>query len=123
MTIHQEPPSLISTDTAEHYTWGANCDGWFLLKSESHHVIQERMPPGTAEQMHWHRNSRQLFYVLKGELTMRRESVSTIIPAGHCVIIDPLSAHQARNDSKEDVEFLVISVPPSHGDRFTHDDV
>lgn len=109
---------LISTHTAEHYTWGGNCDGWFLLKAEDLHVIHERMLPGTGELMHYHRKSRQLFYVLRGQLTMRMHSESIAISAGHALVIDPPIPHQARNESAEQVEFLVISAPPSHGDRF-----
>lgn len=116
--IQQHNSQLISTKTAEHYTWEDHCDGWFFLKDAGVHVILERMPPGAAEVMHYHRKSKQLFYVLRGELTMRKPSVSIAIPAGHAIAIDPLEEHQARNDSLEPVEFLVTSCPPSRGDRF-----
>lgn len=111
-------PKPISTATAEHYTWGSGCDAWFLLKTGSLHVIQEKMSAHSAEIMHYHAKSRQLFYVLKGELTMLRDNESLTIPARHALAIEPGSAHRARNDSGEPVEFLVISSPPSHGDRF-----
>jgi mannose-6-phosphate isomerase-like protein (cupin superfamily) len=107
----------ISKANAEHYTWGANCDGWFLHKGDEFHVIQERMPAGSSEVAHFHRRSRQLFYVLRGELTMRFESSSTKIAAGQSLVIEPLAVHQAVNESSDNVEFLVVSVPPSHGDR------
>src|SRR5690348_13068636 len=55
---------LISTRTAEHYRWGEGCDGWFLLKAEGVHVIEERMPPGREEKRHYHSQAEQLFYVL-----------------------------------------------------------
>ena len=110
--------STSSKDTAEHYTWGDQCDGWFLLKSDDLHVIQERMPAGTSEVAHFHRRSRQLFYVLRGELTMRFESASTKIAAGQSLEIEPLLVHEAANESADDVEFLLVSCPPSRGDRF-----
>jgi mannose-6-phosphate isomerase-like protein (cupin superfamily) len=116
--IEQNSLQLISTTTAEHYIWGEQCDGWFLLKSDDVHVIQESMPPGTAEVTHYHLKSMQLFYVLHGELTMRTGSSSVRIPAGHAVVVQPVMEHQARNESQEPVEFLVISCPPSRGDRF-----
>ena len=107
----------VSTATAEHYTWGANCDGWFLLKEENVHVIGERMPPGTSEVTHFHRRSRQLFYVLRGELTMNNDSASVLVRAGQAVVVEPNVRHRASNRSKATLEFLVISSPPSHGDR------
>jgi len=116
--IEQHPLSLISITTAEHYIWGEQCDGWFLLKSDNFHVIQESMPPGATEVRHYHRKSRQLFYVLRGELTMQTGSSPVRIPAGHAVVVEPAAEHQARNESREPVEFLVVSCPPSHGDRF-----
>jgi mannose-6-phosphate isomerase-like protein (cupin superfamily) len=109
---------VISTKTAEHYSWGQDCDGWFLLKRADVNVIRERMPSGAAEVMHLHRKSTQLFYVLRGTLTMAGESSSTMISAGQALVIEPNVQHRATNESDGDVEFLVISCPPSHGDRF-----
>ena len=103
--------------TAEHYGWGAGCDGWLLLKRDSVHVIEERMPPGTAEQRHHHERARQFFYVLEGELTMRFSDEDMVIGAREGLEIQPGVLHQARNDGQESVSFLVVSVPPSHGDR------
>ena len=110
-------PKPVSRDNAEHYTWGDACDGYFLLKRPDAHVIEERMPPGTSEQAHWHERSRQLFYVLEGELTMRFDTADVRVAQGSALEIEPGTTHQARNDSTADVRFLVISVPPSRWDR------
>jgi mannose-6-phosphate isomerase-like protein (cupin superfamily) len=110
--------TILSKDNAEHYTWGGDCDGWFLLKSDDVDVIQERMPAGAAEVAHFHRRSKQLFYVLRGELTMKFETSEAKIAEGESLIIEPNTVHQAANESGGDVEFLVVSCPPSHGDRF-----
>lgn len=117
----EKPPQPISTATAEHYTWGPNCDAWFFLKRDDIHIIQERMPPGAAEVMHYHRKSRQLFYVLSGELTMKLESATIQLPASQAISIEPNTPHLALNDSHTPVEFLVISCPPSHTDRINID--
>ena len=108
---------VISRTNAEHYTWGGGCDGYFLLKREGVHVIEERMPPGTAERAHRHERARQLFHVLEGELTMRFADGDVHVAAGASLEIVPGEVHQARNESNLDVRFLVVSVPPSHGDR------
>lgn len=108
----------ISTESAQHFTWGGKCDGWYLLRESSIHVIQERMPPGAAEVMHLHRHSRQLFYILRGTLAMANASSSATIATGYAVVIEPNVPHRAANDSTEYVEFLVVSSPPIHGDRF-----
>ena len=40
---------IVGKETATHYTWGDKCDGWPLVQGEDLLVVEERMPPGTAE--------------------------------------------------------------------------
>lgn len=49
---------------AEHYIWGAHCEGWHLVKTDDLSIIQERMPPGTAEKRHYHQHAQQFFFIL-----------------------------------------------------------
>ena len=107
----------ISRDNAEHYVWGGACDGWRLLRSDALSVIEERMPPATAEQRHFHTRARQFFYVLEGELTMELAGGLHRLTPGQGLEIAPGEPHQAMNQADHDVRFMVISQPPSHGDR------
>ncbi len=108
---------LISKETAEHYSWGAQCDGWHLLKDSELSVIQERMPPGTVEVRHFHHRAQQFFYILTGNAVMEVDNRIFRLSAGHGLWIPVGTPHQMKNESGEDVHFLVISQPPSHGDR------
>jgi hypothetical protein len=72
---------VVTIQNSVHYLWGGSCEGWRLLHRGDLIVIQERVPAGGAEVMHYHKTARQFFYIL------------------------------------EDVYFLVISVPPTAGDR------
>jgi mannose-6-phosphate isomerase-like protein (cupin superfamily) len=107
----------VNVDTATHYVWGAACDGWVLGPSPDMLVLQERMPPGTSEQRHFHSVARQFFYVLSGELTMELEGEMVRVSANSGIEIAPGMRHQARNDAGDDVHFLVISSPTTRGDR------
>ena len=107
----------VSAASAEHYTWGNVCDGWQLLRGENLSVIEERMPPGSEEQRHFHTSARQFFYVLSGELTMEVAGRFYLLQARQGLEIAPGEPHQARNRSGTDSHFLVISQPPSHVDR------
>ena len=109
--------SAISKATAEHYIWGGHCDGWHLVRNPQLSVIQERMPPNTAEARHFHHRAQQFFYVLAGKAVMEVDSRPIALTAGEGLWIPPGTSHQMRNDSGEEVHFLVISQPPSHGDR------
>ncbi len=108
---------IISTDNAEHYLWGDVNDGWHLLKREDMSVIQERVPAGGAEVMHYHNVARQFFYILEGEGTMVFEDQEVVLKKGQGLEIPPQVKHQFKNSSKQDVHFLVISVPTTRGDR------
>ena len=107
----------VSLDSAEHYFWGERCDGWHLVKHAELSVIRERMPPGTAEVRHRHRQARQFFLVLSGVAVLEADGVEYQLQVGDGLQIDPGVAHQMFNRSQRAVEFLVVSQPHSHGDR------
>lgn len=117
MTPFPGPAHTLSKQNAEHYTWGAGCDGWHLVKQHDLSVIEERMPPGASEVRHHHVRSRQFFYCLSGELTLEVEHHEYTLRPGEGVAILPGQRHQAINRSHADAGMLVISQPPSHGDR------
>lgn len=75
------------------------------------------MPAGTAERRHVHGRAHQFFYVLAGELTMERDGTTYILSHGQGLEVAPGEPHQARNESRDEIRFLVTSQPPSHGDR------
>jgi len=109
-----KPVSILNV---EHYQWGEQSDGWHLLKRDDVSVIQERVPAGKAEIMHYHKISRQFFYILEGEVQIRFENKIVSLHKGEGLEIASLVKHRFENNSKADVIFLVISVPKSHGDR------
>ena len=103
---------VVSKATADHYTWGGDCDGWHLVRAPG-----LSMPPDRAEVRHHHTRARQFFFVLVGRLTIEAGGVIHDVSAGEGLEMPPLVPHQAINRSSADVEFLVISEPPAQGDR------
>lgn len=108
----------ISKTNAGHYVWGQNCDGWHLMKTDDVSVIHERMPAFTSEVRHYHSKSAQFFFVLSGEAVMELEGERITLKRHEGLEIKPGQPHRMNNYSNEELEFIVISVPPSHGDRF-----
>src|SRR5438445_680168 len=102
-------PRPVSRATAEHYTWGAHCDGWHLVKDEELSVIEEQMPAGASEVIHYHSRAQQFFLVLSGEAVMEVDGCEAHLSAREGVHILPGARHQIRNASEEPLEFLVIS--------------
>ena len=99
---------MIGKENAEHYQWGEQCDGWYLVK---------RQDMDRREARHFHSRSRQFFFVLSGELTVELGGEQHRLTAQQGLEIPPGEAHQAQNLSAEPVEFLVISHPTTRGDR------
>src|SRR5437868_13206142 len=106
-----------SRAASEHYTWGNVCDGWHLVKHARLSVIEEHMPPGTAEVLHHHRLAQQFFYILAGEAVLEVDDQKILLSRGQGLHIPPGMPHRILNSSNQPLEFLVISEPPSHGDR------
>lgn len=110
--------AVISADSgAKHYVWGGICDGWHLVETSGLSVIQESMPPSTAEAAHRHLVARQFFFVLSGTLSIAVPGAVHEIAPNQGLEIAPDTPHRVFNASKDHVKFLVISAPASHGDR------
>jgi mannose-6-phosphate isomerase-like protein (cupin superfamily) len=109
--------SIMNKAVAEHYTWGAGCDGWRLLNREDLSVIQERIPPGLGEVLHFHTRARQVFFLLEGQLEIEVARKKMMLASGDSLEIAPMQHHRVTNTSNRDAHFLVISSPSTTGDR------
>ena len=107
----------INRITAPHYFWKKVCEGWHLVERDDLSVIAEKMPPRTAEDMHYHQKARQFFYVLSGQAAMHLIDRTVLLNTGDGLEIAPGEAHQMCNQSDDAVEFLVVSMPKAHGDK------
>lgn len=108
---------VIDTANANHYQWGENCDSWVFVDTEGLSVKKEYMPTGTKESLHFHHNAKQFFYILKGTATFYLENEAVTIAKEKGIIVQSGQKHLIANDSKEPLEFLVISQPATTGDR------
>jgi quercetin dioxygenase-like cupin family protein len=111
-----------SIENADHYTWGVKCDGWHLLKSDTLSIIQERMPQNTKEQLHYHQFAQQVFYILSGTATFEINGNEQIVSTSESIHIPPKTVHRISNRHDQELTFLVISEPKSHGDRIEIND-
>jgi mannose-6-phosphate isomerase-like protein (cupin superfamily) len=107
----------VEIGNAEHYIWGDGCDGWHLLKTPDLSVIQERVPTGKTEILHFHRRAAQFFYILRGAAQLVVDGIAIPLRAGQGLHVPAATKHRFENASGAVVEFLVISMPPSHSDR------
>lgn len=102
----------------EHYTWGNNCDGWHLLKSNDLSIIQEVIPPNSGESEHYHNFAQQFFFILKGTASFEISGEAIQVEANNGIYIKAQTKHLIKNNYKEDLEFILISNPSTRGDRY-----
>ena len=115
----------ISIANAQHYTWPSaisehTCDGWHLHRSASLSVIEERMPPGSAERRHLHEHATQFFYVLVGELTIELNGEEhRLTPLHRTLYIGPDAASglQSRRRGRALPRHLQPAQPRGSGSR------
>jgi len=108
---------VVSIANSEHYLWGNNCDGWHLAASKNLSVIRERVPSGSSENRHLHKSAEQFFYVLSGIATLEVDGKIYTLQPGEGYHVPAGMAHTLSNEHEQVLEFLVVSTPPSHGDR------
>jgi mannose-6-phosphate isomerase-like protein (cupin superfamily) len=107
----------IEKTNSEEYEWGQKCKGWHLVNTNELSIIQELMPRGTEEIKHMHSMSQQFFYILKGKATFIVDGKEFEVDINQGIHIKPNIVHQIKNKTIENLEFIVISQPHSHGDR------
>jgi mannose-6-phosphate isomerase-like protein (cupin superfamily) len=107
----------INKSNARHYTWGTGCESWVYTEGENLSVKHEKMPPGTKEQLHFHKKAQQFFFILSGEATFYLEGDKYIIAQESGILISPSQRHYIANESDQDIQFLVISQPDTVNDR------
>jgi len=120
--MEKELFEIVDTVNAEHYEWGDKCDGWHFVKTDSLSVIRETMPHRTKEALHYHDKAQQFFYILSGIATFEINGLVYNVGQNKGICIKPRIKHRISNNSKTDLEFIVVSEPKSHGDRVNIDE-
>jgi mannose-6-phosphate isomerase-like protein (cupin superfamily) len=100
-----------------HYLWGDHCDGWNLVDATDLSVKMEKMPAHTAEREHYHAFARQFFFILKGVAVFYTAEGRVEVLAQQGLEIPPGLRHHIKNESEEDLVFLLCSQPSTKNDR------
>ncbi len=103
---------------SEHYYWGENCQSWRLIDVNDFTVIEEEMPPHTSEKLHFHKNAKQLFYVIAGLAEFEVANKKYKVLTNQSLYIKPNLKHRIFNNTNEPLKFIVISHPTTKNDRF-----
>ena len=101
----------------QYQQWGDRCESWVMVDEEGLLVKLERMPAGTAEQKHYHKQSRQFFFILKGKAIFEINEEQVALEQDQGVHIHPLVRHKICNAGDSDLEFILSSQPSTKNDR------
>lgn len=116
-------PVVSRSHPLKHYLWGNNCDGWNLVDQPGLSVKMERMPPHTAEEVHYHEFARQFFFILEGVAVFETSEGRVEVAAQEGLEIPPRLRHRILNETEEDLEFILCSQPSTAGDRIATNDI
>ncbi len=75
------------------------------------------MPKGASEVRHLRNKAEQYFYIISGIATLEMAGVLHVIQPKEGFHVPAGVAHTLSNEHETDLKNLVISAPPSHGDR------
>ncbi|HUA44003.1 MAG TPA: cupin domain-containing protein [Solirubrobacteraceae bacterium] len=75
-------------------------------------VTWVRGEPGSQQKVHAHRDSEQIYVIVRGRGTMIVEGEEREVEAGCAVLIPPLSHHAIRNTGAEPLEYITATAPP-----------
>lgn len=106
-----------SKNNQNHYTWGQGNDAWHFLDSSELSIIRECMHPGNSEQFHYHNKAEQYFFILDGIAEFHLNDVVYSLIADQGIHVPAKVIHKIVNNGPDELHFLVISRPKSHGDR------
>jgi len=122
-TSGEVPPSgggggaFSKSECLSHYKWGDDCYGWNFIDTDALSVKQELMPPDTAEQLHYHEKSSQVFFILKGKATFTIDGIESVLKPEQGIEIQPGQKHFISNKENSDLEFILYSTPSTKNDR------
>ncbi len=118
MKMKNTPPLVVSTfRPLSHYNWGDNCKAFNFVNNENLSVKLESMPGGTEEVLHFHSQSQQVFFIVKGRAVFEVDEIILIVHEGEGLHIEAGRRHRIMNKDNELLEFLVCSQPSVQNDR------
>ncbi len=80
-------------------------------------VAEALVEPGRDTEMHRHRRSQEIYYILEGEGEMRLGEETLKVKQYDAVLIPPGTPHRMKNTGKSGLRMLCVCSPPySHED-------
>ena len=90
-----------------------------LHRSERQSLAEATLEPDEATQRHHHRETEEIYVVVKGSGMLEVDGESRRVRPGDAVLIPPGAWHQLENTGTSELRILCCCVPPyAHEDTF-----
>lgn len=76
-----------------------------------HSLARIRIPSGKSSNLHFHKISKETYFIIKGEARMQVNGEKIRLVPGQACYLAPGDVHKIQNQGKEDLEFLAYCVP------------
>lgn len=88
------------------------------LASEGTLVQVVVIPPKSAIGAHYHKTSREFYYVMAGESILVVNGKQARLRPGHMLLTEPGDVHSLHNEGVEEFELLVFKTNAGQGDTY-----
>lgn len=90
-----------------------------LHHTESQSLAEATLEPDQATERHYHRETEEIYFVVKGSGDMEVDGVHKRIAVGDAVLIPPGAWHTLHNNGTSELRILCCCAPAySHDDTF-----
>ena len=76
-----------------------------------HSLARIRIPSGKSSSLHYHKVTKETYYIIRGEAGMQVNGEEFKLLPGQVCYLEPGDVHKVQNHGKEDLEFLAYCVP------------
>lgn len=112
--------NTLEKKSASHYKWAENWNSWLLVDKEEFSVKHEIMPGGSREEIHYHKYAQHFYFILEGIASFYLNDKYETIRCREGLLIKPKTSHFIANETLEDLEFLLFSLPTTNNDHFSY---
>lgn len=103
-----ESPKISSTGEEVYELIGP---GELLGGATQHSLAYVVIPPGCSSRPHFHNNSEETYFILKGHGKLIISDHERIVKPGDAIFISPNNQHQIFTEGNEALEFIVVCAP------------